>query len=301
MRYRISLHPGRSPSSGRCTPCPPTSRAGWGTPIPNPIQLRDKLWLFWRGGGWNPTFSYTEDGLHWVPARELVHFGGGQRPYAKYVGDGRPANPRHLQQRPPEHWKNGLHYLRYEARDLFAVGGRRLGTPRRRAAAHVQARPHLPLLRAGRAAPGRTTSRSPPKAGRGSSTRAAGGQDTFYYALPQRRAVDQPQDRRGRRRPRALLLRRRDARPRGPALRLPLTNDRPWSQVEQWFTPDEGRTWTPRQLTARPDGFCSARSRLAACATANRIVFVSRVTERTKGYRDYRSRVHVLQGAAPPV
>ena len=28
-----------------------------------------------------------------------------------------------------------------------------------------------------------------------------------------------------------------------------------WNQVEQWFTPDEGRTWTTRQLTADPDGY----------------------------------------------
>ena len=61
---------------------------GLGYTYPNPMQLKDKLWLFWRGGAWNPTFSYTEDGIHWVPARELVYFGHAQRPYTKYVTDG---------------------------------------------------------------------------------------------------------------------------------------------------------------------------------------------------------------------
>jgi hypothetical protein len=32
------------------------------------MQLKGKLWLFWRGGGWNPTFSYTRNGRDWVPA-----------------------------------------------------------------------------------------------------------------------------------------------------------------------------------------------------------------------------------------
>ena len=101
---------------------------GLGYTYPNPVQLRDKLWLFWRGGDWNPTFSYTEDGMHWVPARELVRFGHEQRPYAKYVGDARPPDPRHLHRRPPEQLEEQPALLRYEAGDLYAVGGRRLGS-----------------------------------------------------------------------------------------------------------------------------------------------------------------------------
>ena len=37
-----------------------------------------------------------------------------------------------------------------------------------------------------------------------------------------------------------------------------------WNQVEQWFTPDSGRTWTHRQLTSDPRATPSARSRRAA-------------------------------------
>ena len=40
----------------------PTCPAGSGYTYPNPIQQRDRLWLFWRGARWIPTFSYTDDG-----------------------------------------------------------------------------------------------------------------------------------------------------------------------------------------------------------------------------------------------
>ena len=94
------------------------------------MQLQDKLWLFWRGGAWNPTFSYTTDGLHWVPARELVYFGHAQRPYTKYVTDGKRQIHGIFTDGHPENWKNSLHYARYENEVLYAMDGRRLGRSR---------------------------------------------------------------------------------------------------------------------------------------------------------------------------
>ena len=149
MRYMVALHRHSIQEFGRVRTVPTNVPGGLGYTYPNPIQLRDKLWLFWRGGGWNPTFSYTEDGHEWVPARELVRSGGGARPYAKYVGDGDRRIHAIFSNGNAHSTPSGLHYLRYEAGKLFAVGGRRLGTLRRRAAAHLRARPHLPLHRAG--------------------------------------------------------------------------------------------------------------------------------------------------------
>ena len=127
----------------------------------------------------------------------------------------------------PTSWKNSLHYMRYEAGNLFAAGGRRLGSLSSVPLHTSQARPHLPLLRPRRARVGarhRAHARGP-AAGR---LHAPGRQPRhLLLRLPQRHAVDQPQDRRGRRRPPLVPLRRRVARPRGPALRLPLAHDRP--------------------------------------------------------------------------
>jgi hypothetical protein len=69
----------------------PTNTPGtWGYTYPNPVQLSaegDRLWLFWRGGNFNPTFSTSDDEVHWTPARTLVSVPG-QRPYVKYHSNG---------------------------------------------------------------------------------------------------------------------------------------------------------------------------------------------------------------------
>ena len=87
MHYRASrqpfdLHAGFGPERQVRTNTP----GGLGFTYPNPVPTRDKLWLFWRGGNWYPTFSYTRDGVHWARARTLVVGPKRQRPYAKYVG-----------------------------------------------------------------------------------------------------------------------------------------------------------------------------------------------------------------------
>ena len=128
MRYRISLQPWSIAEFGPVHTVPTNVPGGLGYTYPNPIQLRDKLWLFWRGGDWNPTFSYTEDGIHWAPARELVRFGHEQRPYAKYVGDSENRIHGIFTDGHPSNWKNSLHYARYEGGNLYAVGGRKLGS-----------------------------------------------------------------------------------------------------------------------------------------------------------------------------
>ena len=43
-----------------------------------------------------------------------------------------------------------------------------------------------------------------------------------------------------------------------------------WNQVEQWFTPDHGRTWSNRQLTADPNGFSMRPVTRAGCDPAIR-------------------------------
>ncbi|MEA2194840.1 MAG: hypothetical protein QOG42_1274, partial [Solirubrobacteraceae bacterium] len=64
MRYRISQHAHSIDGWGPIHTVPNVP-GSLGYTYPNPIQQRDKLWLFWRGGGWYPTFSYTENLLDW--------------------------------------------------------------------------------------------------------------------------------------------------------------------------------------------------------------------------------------------
>ena len=66
-----------------------------------------------------------------------------------------------------------------------------------------------------------------------------------------------------------------------------------WSQVEQWFTPDEGRTWTTRQLTVRPDGFCARPVTPRGLRDADRVLYWTG-DKRTTGWTKFVTRIHAL-------
>ena len=296
MRYRISEHPHSIESWGPVHTVPTNAAGELGYTYPNPIQQRGKLWLFWRGGDWNPTFSYTENRIDWVPARELVRSAEGQRPYAKYVGDGKDEHPRDLLQRPrprlrqqplllPLRGQRPLQRRRREDREPL-LGADPAAEPRPGLQVLVERRPGVAARhRADVGGPAADRLHAPP----GRRQR----QGHVLVRLPQRREVDQPQDRRGRRRPPVVHLGRRDARPRGSALRLPVAHDRRWNQVEQWFTPDNGRTWTTKRLTDDPNHYSIRPVTPRGLRGANRVLF-SRGDETTKGYTNYRTRIHAL-------
>lgn len=293
MRYKVSLHRYSIEGFGRVRTVPTNVPGGLGFTYPNPIQLRDKLWLFWRGGNWNPTFSYTEDYLTWVPARELVYHGGGERPYAKYVGDGERRIHGIFTEGHPRNFRNSLYYVRYDAGNLYAVDGRRLGSLRdvplhtsrldrvyRFSASGGRAWPHdIALTAEGRP--------------RIVYTRRVNDRDTFYYAYHNgerwisRKIVGAGAGRNfftsggaslDHEDPRFVYLSRTIG---------------PWNQVERWFTPDNGRSWQTLQLTAHPDGFSMRPVTPRGLTSANRVLYVFG-DERTRGYTDYTTRIHAL-------
>ena len=265
---------------------------GLGFTYPNPIQLRDKMWLFWRGGGWNPTFSYTEDYRTWVPAREMVYFDNHQRPYAKYVGDGDRQIHCIVTEAHPEPFKTSLYYFRYEGGDVYKMSGSRIGS--------LQSVPfHTSELdrvyrytdQGGRAWPHdiALTAEGRPRI---VYTRRVNNRDTFYYGYNNgerwvsRKIVDAGAGRNFFRSggatldhedPRYVFLSRTIGR---------------WNQVERWFTPDSGRSWQTQQLTFDDSGF-SVRPVAPRGTGLNRVLYWWG-DERTRGYTDYRTRIHAL-------
>ncbi len=228
MRYRVSLHPYSIAEFGRVHTVDTNVPGGLGYTYPNPIQQRDKLWLFWRGGNWNPTFSWTPNGRHdWVQgarARLLP-----RRPAAvRQVLRRRPQpHPLPLLRRTPEQLENepSLRPLREQR----AVLGRRppARDVREHPAAHVEARSHLSLQRPRRAClAARHRARRPRPAVRRLHAPARRHPRHLLLRLLQRHALGQPQDRRGRPPGRLIYLGRRDARPRGSARGLSLAADR---------------------------------------------------------------------------
>jgi hypothetical protein len=153
-----------------------------GYAYPNPIQLRDKLWLFWRGGGWNPTFSYTTDRLTWTPARELVYRGGGRTALHEVRRRRGQAYPRHLHRRPPD----GLQEQSVlpALREPGPVRGQRAQAriAGQRAVARVKARRIYKYSDAGGRAWGHDIALSDRGGPRVVYTRRIGARDTFYYA-----------------------------------------------------------------------------------------------------------------------
>lgn len=294
MRYRIGLQPHSIDEFGPVHTVPTNVPGGLGYTYPNPIQQHGKLWLFWRGGGWNPTFSYTSDYRDWVPARELVFHGGEQRPYAKYVGDGNRRIHGIFTDGHPSSFRNSLYYLRYENEVLYDAHGRRLGTlddvPLHTSRLDVIYR-HSD--RGGRAWCHDIALDS---AGRPLVvyTRRIANRDTFYYAhfngtrWVSNRIVEAGAGRNHFTSGGATLD---HADPRKVYLSRTIGR---WNQVEEWLTPDRGRTWSARQLTADPTGF-SIRPvkprRLAA--GVNRVLYVWG-DERTHGYTDFTTRIHAL-------
>jgi len=70
-------------------------------------------------------------------------------------------------------------------------------------------------------------------------------------------------------------------------------------QVEAWFTPDNGRTWRSRQLTAEPDHYCTRPVTPRGLRATNLVLF-TRGDRSTKGFTDFRTRIHALAGSVPP-
>jgi hypothetical protein len=295
MRYRISQHAYSIDGWGSVHTVPNVP-GSLGFTYPNPLVQRDKLWLFWRGAGWFPTFSYTENLIDWVPPRELIHSSPSQRPYAKYVGDGNTKIHGIFTDGHPMAFKNSLFYVRYEGNDLFAVSGRRIG-----GLASVPF-PIADLDRiykysdSGGRAWGHDVALTSEGRPRVVYTRRLGGptgNDTFWYAYHNgqqwvsRKIVEAGAGRQSftsggatldHEDPRFVYLSRTIGR---------------WNQVEQWFTPDEGQTWTTRQLTDDPTHYAIRPVRPRGLVGFNRVLY-SKGDASTKGFTDYRTRIHAL-------
>jgi hypothetical protein len=82
------------------------------------------LWLFWRGGNWQPSFSYTRDGAHWIKARTLVVGPAGQRPYTKYASDSDGSIHVILSEAHVRSYRTSLYYVCYRAGRFYSADGR---------------------------------------------------------------------------------------------------------------------------------------------------------------------------------
>ena len=125
MFYRRSVRPEDVTAWEAERTVPTNSPGPWGYTYPNPVQLSaegNRIWLFWRGGNFNPTFSTSSDEVTWAPARTLVTMPG-QRPYVKVAGNGVDTIHFAFTQGHPRNVVSNIYYARYRAGSLFRANG----------------------------------------------------------------------------------------------------------------------------------------------------------------------------------
>jgi hypothetical protein len=94
MRYRISQKPEDVLEWGEEMPLKTNTGGPRGTCYPNPFGLskeKGRIYLFWRGGNFKPTVSWTDDLKDWAEARTLIASDDDSnvRPYTKFASDSR--------------------------------------------------------------------------------------------------------------------------------------------------------------------------------------------------------------------
>jgi len=100
---------------------------------PNPIQLSDekhRLYLFWRGGDFKPTYSTSADGVTWAPARTFIAGragDGGNRPYCKFATNGKDRfDVAFTTGHPRNESENAIYYASYRDGALYRADGTKI-------------------------------------------------------------------------------------------------------------------------------------------------------------------------------
>ena len=135
MHYRVTTSPEDVSSWSRERAVPTNTRGKHGYTYPNPVQLAGgrRLFLFWRGGNFNPTFSHTSGG-RWARARTLLRVRNSRRnnrPYLKVESDGRDTIHLAFTEGHPAGPRTSIHYAYYRRGRIHRADGRRITTTRR--------------------------------------------------------------------------------------------------------------------------------------------------------------------------
>jgi hypothetical protein len=138
MYYRVSRHPYDVRRFGPLRVLPTNTPGPLGYTYPNPIRLGRTVFLFWRGGNWQPSVSTWRSGRGWSAARTLIRMGGDNRPYVKYALAGRRSIGLGFTEANPGSRATSIYYARLMRGRFYSASGRGLGrlaagplTPRR--------------------------------------------------------------------------------------------------------------------------------------------------------------------------
>ena len=130
MWYRRSLRPEDITAWEPEHTFPTNTPGGSGYTYPNPLQLSaegNRIYLFWRGGNFNPSLSTSGDGNTWSAARTVI-YNRGQRPYVKYASNGRDTIAMAFTEGHPRNLRTSIYYAAYRAGALRRADGSVIST-----------------------------------------------------------------------------------------------------------------------------------------------------------------------------
>jgi hypothetical protein len=134
MYYRLSLQPEDVTAWSERYEVGSNTEGPRGYTYPNPVRLSDeagRIYLFWRGGNFKPSFSHTDDLIAWSPARTLIQSDEATvvRPYVKIASNGRDAiHFAFTDGHPRDEPHNSIYYIRYSAGNFTRADGSPIGT-----------------------------------------------------------------------------------------------------------------------------------------------------------------------------
>ena len=134
MYYRISQRPEDITAWSERYEIGSNTEGPRGHTYPNPVRLSDeggRIYLFWRGGNFKPSFSYTDDLATWAPAQTLIQSNDSTvvRPYVKIASDG--LGTIHFaftDGHPRNEPLNSVYYVRYQDGNFTRADGSLIGT-----------------------------------------------------------------------------------------------------------------------------------------------------------------------------
>jgi hypothetical protein len=131
MWYRRSLRPEDVTAWEPERTLPTNTPGPLGYTYPNPVQLSaegNRIYLFWRGGNFNPSLSTSSNnGDTWSAARTVIS-NPGQRPYVKYASNGRDTIAMAFTEGHPRSLQTSIYYAAYRAGALHRADGSTIAT-----------------------------------------------------------------------------------------------------------------------------------------------------------------------------
>jgi hypothetical protein len=134
MYYRVSTRPEDITAWSARLEIGSNTEGPRGHTYPNPVRLSEeegRIYLFWRGGNFKPSFSYTDDLVSWSPARTLIQSDDAiaVRPYVKIATNERDAiHFAFTDGHPRNEPENSIYYIRYRNGEFTRADGSLVGT-----------------------------------------------------------------------------------------------------------------------------------------------------------------------------